>query len=94
MAKAKLTMGKSTWKDVRVTLYAVLLPVCTSEAVYKGLLLWLTEEGTMVMFEASTTGPCKVGGPEDIAAGELTMASGSSYAGSCALDTEENIIVN
>ena len=38
----------------------------------------------MVMAETSASGPCM---GSDAAAGELTMASGSSYSGSCLPDT-------
>ena len=37
----------------------------------------------MVMAEESGSGPCMGRGAGDIAAGELTIASGSSYSGSC-----------
>ena len=44
----------------------------------------------MVMLEVSTSGPCKVSGSGDVASGELTMASTSSYTGPCALETAGN----
>ena len=37
----------------------------------------------MVIAEASVSAPCMDSGAGDIAAGEMTMASGSSYSGSC-----------
>ena len=59
----------------------------------KGLLLQLTQEGTMVMVEASALGPCNGSGAGDVAARVLTMVSGSSYSGSCSPDTAERYIV-
>ena len=48
----------------------------------------LTQGGTMVMAETSESGPCMGRGASDaVAAGELTMASGYSYSGSCPPDT-------
>ena len=42
----------------------------------------------MVMAETSESGPCMGRGAGDaVAAGELTVASGSSYSGSCPPDT-------
>ena len=41
------------------------------------------------MVEASASGPCNGSGAGDAAARELTMASGSSYTGSCPPDTVE-----
>ena len=41
----------------------------------------------MVMAEASASAPCMGSGGDGVAAGELTMASGSSYSGSCPPDT-------
>ena len=40
----------------------------------------------MVMAETSASAPC-MGSGSDVAAGELTMASGSSYSSSCPPDT-------
>ena len=53
----------------------------------------LTQEGTMVMVEASAMGPCNGSGAGDVAARELTIASGSSYSGSCPTDTVERYMV-
>ena len=53
----------------------------------------LTQEGTMVMVEASASGPCQGSGGGDVAARELTTASGSSYSGSCPPDTVERYMV-
>ena len=53
----------------------------------------LTQEGTMVMVEASALGPCNGSGAGDVAARELTIASGSSYSGSCPPDTVERYMV-
>ena len=53
----------------------------------------LTQEWTMVMVEASALGPCNGSGAGNVAARELTMASGSSYSGSCPTDTVERYMV-
>ena len=45
------------------------------------------------MVEVSSSGPCMGSSSGDIAEGELTIASGSSYSGSIAADTVERLVV-
>ena len=45
------------------------------------------------MVEASASGPCQGSGAGDVAARELTIASGSSYSGSCPPDTVDRYMV-
>ena len=45
------------------------------------------------MVEVSASGPCQGSRAGDVAAKELTMASGSSYSGSCPPDTVEKFMV-
>ena len=45
------------------------------------------------MPEVSASGPCMGRGAGDVAAGEMTMASGSSYSGLFSPDTVKRIVV-